>query len=77
MKKENIIGISAIVRQLNCDQARAVLKSLMSNDYAIIEGFPGTGKKSVFFNEIINFGKINENKIKTMGEKVSADDRRD
>lgn len=44
MKKANIIGISEIVRQLNCDQARAVLKSLMSNDYAIIEGFPGTGK---------------------------------
>ncbi|CAG9529788.1 unnamed protein product [Cercopithifilaria johnstoni] len=46
MKKENIIGISKIVRQLNCDQARAVVKSLMSNDYAIIEGFPGTGKTS-------------------------------
>lgn len=44
MKKENIIGISEIVRQLNCDQARAVVKSLMSNDYAIIEGFPGSGK---------------------------------
>ncbi|KAL3995621.1 AAA domain family protein [Acanthocheilonema viteae] len=46
MKKENIIGISEIVRQLNYDQARAVVKSLMSNDYAIIEGFPGTGKTS-------------------------------
>uniref|UniRef100_A0A158Q8K4 DNA helicase n=1 Tax=Elaeophora elaphi TaxID=1147741 RepID=A0A158Q8K4_9BILA len=46
MKKVNIIGISEIVRQLNCDQARAVVKSLMSNDYTIIEGFPGSGKTS-------------------------------
>ncbi|OZC05505.1 hypothetical protein X798_07521, partial [Onchocerca flexuosa] len=44
MKKEDIIGIAEIVRQLNCDQARAVVKSLMSNDYAIIEGFPGSGE---------------------------------
>ncbi|KAM3718203.1 DNA replication ATP-dependent helicase/nuclease DNA2 [Dirofilaria immitis] len=46
MKKEDIVGISEIVRQLNCEQARAVVKSLMSNDYAIIEGFPGSGKTS-------------------------------
>lgn len=45
MKKEQIIVISEIVRQLNSDQARAVVKSLMANDYAIIEGFPGSGKK--------------------------------
>ncbi|MCP9263942.1 BMA-DNA-2 [Dirofilaria immitis] len=45
-EKEDIVGISEIVRQLNCEQARAVVKSLMSNDYAIIEGFPGSGKTS-------------------------------
>uniref|UniRef100_A0A1I7VFT6 DNA replication ATP-dependent helicase/nuclease n=1 Tax=Loa loa TaxID=7209 RepID=A0A1I7VFT6_LOALO len=60
MKKENIIGISEIVRQLNCDQARAVVKSLMSNDYTIIEGFPGSGKTStlaVLIRCLIHLGR--------------------
>ncbi|VDM97132.1 unnamed protein product [Thelazia callipaeda] len=44
MKKEDIMSISQVIRQLNRDQARAVLRSLMANDFSIIEGFPGSGK---------------------------------
>uniref|UniRef100_A0A5S6PM42 DNA replication ATP-dependent helicase/nuclease n=1 Tax=Brugia malayi TaxID=6279 RepID=A0A5S6PM42_BRUMA len=60
MKKGNISDISGIVRQLNIDQARAVVKSLMSDDYTIIEGFPGSGKTStlaVLIRCLIHLGR--------------------
>ncbi|VDM07533.1 unnamed protein product, partial [Wuchereria bancrofti] len=60
MKKGNISDISEIVRQLNIDQARAVVKSLMSDDYTIIEGFPGSGKTStlaVLIRCLIHLGR--------------------
>lgn len=33
-----------ILKRLNKNQKRAVLKSLMANDYLLIKGMPGTGK---------------------------------
>ncbi|VDN35955.1 unnamed protein product [Gongylonema pulchrum] len=46
MRKEDISIISEVVKQLNGDQARAVVKCLMAKDFAVIEGFPGSGKTS-------------------------------
>ncbi|KAK7086652.1 Tripartite DNA replication factor [Halocaridina rubra] len=36
----------SILRQLNKSQQRAVLRTLMANDYSLLKGFPGTGKTS-------------------------------
>lgn len=49
MRKVDITAISNIVKQLNVDQARAVIKSLMAEDFAIIEGFPGSGETVIIF----------------------------
>ncbi|VDM45523.1 unnamed protein product [Toxocara canis] len=39
--KDEVARISSIVRPLNGEQARAVVKSLIADDYLLIEGLPG------------------------------------
>uniref|UniRef100_A0A183EIR5 Cas_Cas4 domain-containing protein n=1 Tax=Gongylonema pulchrum TaxID=637853 RepID=A0A183EIR5_9BILA len=51
MRKEDISIISEVVKQLNGDQARAVVKCLMAKDFAVIEGFPGSGKRLCSLNQ--------------------------
>lgn len=46
MPKSEILKIKDFVRSLNSDQARAVVKSLMAEDYLCIQGLPGSGKTS-------------------------------
>ncbi|KHN72062.1 DNA replication ATP-dependent helicase/nuclease DNA2 [Toxocara canis] len=40
--KDEVARISSIVRPLNGEQARAVVKSLIADDYLLIEGLPGS-----------------------------------
>uniref|UniRef100_A0A0N4UJX3 DNA replication ATP-dependent helicase/nuclease n=1 Tax=Dracunculus medinensis TaxID=318479 RepID=A0A0N4UJX3_DRAME len=44
VKKSDLSKISDLLKILNQEQARAVLKSLMAKDYLIVQGFPGSGK---------------------------------
>uniref|UniRef100_A0A158R4F8 DNA helicase n=1 Tax=Syphacia muris TaxID=451379 RepID=A0A158R4F8_9BILA len=43
-KKEDLLRVKPIIRQLNAEQARFVIKSLLAEDYVVAEGFPGSGK---------------------------------
>lgn len=43
VKKSDLSKISDLLKILNQEQARAVLKSLMAKDYLIVQGFPGSG----------------------------------
>lgn len=43
LTKEIISKIGGMLKELNKDQARAVIKALLANDFAVIEGFPGSG----------------------------------
>ncbi|KAM3185908.1 hypothetical protein ACTXT7_005433 [Hymenolepis weldensis] len=44
LKKSTLLDIRRFLRPLNIHQRRAVLSVLMSKDYTLIEGFPGSGK---------------------------------
>uniref|UniRef100_A0A0M3I7R0 DNA replication ATP-dependent helicase/nuclease n=1 Tax=Ascaris lumbricoides TaxID=6252 RepID=A0A0M3I7R0_ASCLU len=41
--KDEVAKISTIVRRLNGEQAHAVVKSLVADDYVLIQGLPGSG----------------------------------
>nr|CDS26055.1 dna2 helicase [Hymenolepis microstoma] len=44
LKKSTLLDVRRFLRPLNIHQRRAVLSVLMSKDYTLIEGFPGSGK---------------------------------
>ncbi|KAL8576064.1 hypothetical protein ACOMHN_001414 [Nucella lapillus] len=46
MSKSSVEKVKRIFRQLNKPQKTAILKVLMSKDYVLIKGYPGTGKTS-------------------------------
>ncbi|VDO08499.1 unnamed protein product, partial [Rodentolepis nana] len=43
LKKSTLLDVRRFLRPLNMHQRRAVLSVLMSKDYTLIEGFPGSG----------------------------------
>lgn len=40
---DEVKRVQHIIKELNGNQARAVVKSITSEDYALIQGFPGAG----------------------------------
>ncbi|KAK3590495.1 hypothetical protein CHS0354_015484 [Potamilus streckersoni] len=46
LSKSNIEKVKPILKPLNKPQKTAILKVLMSKDYVLIKGYPGTGKTS-------------------------------
>ncbi|KAM7539934.1 hypothetical protein Aperf_G00000025032 [Anoplocephala perfoliata] len=44
LRKSTLLVVRRFLRPLNIHQRRAVLSVLMSKDYTLIEGFPGSGK---------------------------------
>ena len=38
-------SVKSILRSLNLPQRKAILRVLMSKDYVLIKGYPGTGER--------------------------------
>ncbi|VDK33592.1 unnamed protein product [Anisakis simplex] len=50
ISKEDVKKISAKVRSLNGEQARAVVKALIADDFLLIQGLPGSGEWAISFS---------------------------
>ena len=46
MTKSDILKMKSLIKYLNKPQRAAILKVMMSQDYVLVKGFPGTGKTS-------------------------------
>ncbi|XP_028968872.1 DNA replication ATP-dependent helicase/nuclease DNA2 [Galendromus occidentalis] len=63
--RKNVELCQEIFNDLNDTQVRAIIKTLMSNDYLLLKGMPGTGKTSVIVATVRALVKLNQRVLVT------------
>ncbi|CAJ0957798.1 unnamed protein product, partial [Mesorhabditis belari] len=63
--KSMVEKVSSLIKGLNKEQARAVVRSLVAKDYALIQGLPGAGKSTTLSCVIRCFLKLGQTVLVT------------
>lgn len=60
LSKQDILKTKDLFKKLNKSQKAAILKAIMSNDYLLIKGYPGTGKTTTIASLIAILLKLDK-----------------